>query len=212
MAKHQQTSHSVLRSRKLFVTLSVFALLALVGGFLFAYLQLQREQPGWSLGTTLPGAVAQLQIDYHLEDKSARIQIACGSQLLRSSGISISNARKACRMIANSSADYRTALIGLDKSSAACPVSKNALSQRVRGEVLGAKFDFYLPGSECPESVLTDNKSNALMQALTPAFPGQKPPSAPKSPSSNDPRPNKDRVFPCPSGVKSTVELPCLEN
>jgi hypothetical protein len=78
--------------------------------------------------------------------------------------------------------------------------------------VLGVKFDFYLPSSECPESVLTDNKIDALMQALTPAFPGQKPPSAPKNPSSNDPRPNKDRIFPCPAGVKNTVELPCLEN
>jgi hypothetical protein len=212
MDKHQHSSSSVLRWRKLLVALSVFALLSLAGGFLFAYWQLTREDTGWSLDSSLPGAVAQLQIDYRLEDKSARVQIACGSRLLRSSGISVSNARKACRMIASSSADYRNALIGLDKSSAACPVSENALSRRVRGEVLGVKFDFYLPSSECPESVLTDNKIDALMQALTPAFPGQKPPSAPKNPSSNDPRPNKDRIFPCPAGVKNTVELPCLEN
>jgi len=189
----------------------MLALLALTGGFFFAYWQIQREQTGWSLDSSLPGAVAQLQIDYHLEDKSARVQITCSSRLLRSSGISISSARKACRMIASSSADYRNALVGLAKSSTVCPVSENALSRRVQGEVLGAKFDFYLPGSECPESVLTDSRINALMQALIPAFPGQKPPSAPKAPSSNDPRPNKDRVFPCPAGASSTVELPCLE-
>jgi hypothetical protein len=203
-------------NRILTLTLAV-AIVALSAGFLFAHLQTAHEKPGWSLGPTLPGAIAQLQIDYRLSGKSARVQISCGSRLLRSSGIAVSKARQACRTLEASTASYKASLVKLSVAPATCTASsnssaRNTLSRRVQGEILGSKLDFYLPDSDCLESTLISTNLNALMGALTPSFPGQRKPSVPKAPSSNDPRPNKERVFPCPAGEKSTVELPCLEN